>query len=253
MTPAELAQGWTGGLPRSGTIQLRLAPWAIESDEFRAVITENIDILADGLSRGLGVFQDGYSFKLTPLAVTRGVWPIRFTPSTPTTDALAYCMNGIAALLKDIDAPWYTNLQIQPDSGEMVAHCAIVPQRSQVPLLGSDLAPLSQRDIVMRQGQCILVQLPSGEFVDETKMQDALFAIGDLVDVGCFDLPVSDFEYELTTPFIGLSVDEKNPQVGLEGFRGVGDLAPVLLAAVEKVFGAPLLQPLVMIRTEDGE
>ena len=247
MTPADLAQAWPNGLPPAGTIDLRLAPWAEESQEFRDVLQENIQLLKEGISKGIGFFEQGFDFDLEPTPVTGGIWPIRYRMPNPATDAFAYCLNGFAALRRGIEEPWYTDLRIQPNGQPLEPHRMAIPVKPGVAPVDADGRPLSQQDLVMMQEQEIHVQVPVGQISDFTAMEDAMMAVAELVDIGAFDLPLDGYDYELASPLIGLSEDEGSDQIGLIGFRGAGDLAAVLVAAVETALGQHLPKPEVII------
>lgn len=253
MTPHDLQTAWPDGIPQSGVIQLKLAPWAEESAEFREILAENIQILAESLTKGLSHFAPDYEMHLTPQPVANGVWPIRFSPSLSATDSIAYCLNGFSSLLKGIEEPWFTDLQIQPEGGALQPHRMIVPRHGTITPVSREHVPLSQEDLVFLQHSSIFAVLPLAETFDQAAMEDALFAVGDLVDVGAFDLPSLEIEYDTTTPFIGQDPDGNQWELGLYGFRGTGDLASVLLAAIEQTLGHKLNTPQVIVEVSASD
>lgn len=253
MTPLDLQSAWPDGIPQSGAIQLKLATWAEESTEFQSVLTESFQILAEALTKGFRHFAPDYEMHLSPQPVKNGTWSIRFAPSLSATDSIAYCLNGVSSLLKGIDEPWFTDLQIQPEGGALKPHKMIIPRHNTITPVSRNLTPLSQQDLVFLQHESIFVSLPLGEDFDHRAMEDALFAIGELVDVGAFDLPSANIEYDTCTPFIGQDPDGTQWEMGLHGFRGTGDMASVLLAALEHVLGSKRPAAQVIVEAETGE
>jgi hypothetical protein len=130
----------------------------------------------------------------------------------------------------------------------------IIPTYTMPEILNEDREVMTAAEIAECRGHLIYVELPeSFASFDDEIMRDAMFAIGELLDVGVFD-PKGDVEeeFDTSTPSVGYDPEGEKPQIGIEGFRGNVDFVPVLLAAVSQGLDQ-ILPPCKVVIEEGGD
>lgn len=251
MTPDDLIQAWPDGVPQDGHIVVTLHSWVAENTEFVEVLDENIRILGEALTKAFGLFQDGFGFALEPQGLRDAVWTLGFSTTHPASDVIAYCLNGVMAVLSGFEEPMYSDLRVQGGAGAPVPHKQLIVQRPAPMILDTARNPVAPEAFAELQMMSIFVELPQGSTMDEAGMETAMWAIAEFLDVGVFDLPgFPQDAYDLAEPSVGYDVEGMHPQIGVAGFRGDGSFAPVLIAAIETVLGATLQNPVVVIEDE---